>query len=118
MDIANDLSLLNLSTPPPPPEKKEKTKKWIVNLPTPSPPPAPQKNVKTKKRIIKEPSPIRHHRIVNQAKDVSRFEKVDDCFILGFEPNDVKQVDKVVGSPEIAIVTEKGQGNGLHMHWV
>ena len=86
MDIADELSLLNLSTPPPPPEKQ------------------------VDDCVVDEPSPIRQHYVVNQAKDVSRFEKVDDCFILGLEPNEEKQVDTAAaGSPDIVVVAEKGQ---------
>ncbi|XP_050387544.1 RPM1 interacting protein 13-like [Argentina anserina] len=89
------ISPIDLST-----EKKVKIKKH-----TPSGPEQPKD----------DETPIRHHLIVTKVEDVKRFEELDDCFILGFDPIKPQEAkmfspaDRVGGSPEIAIVAEKGQ---------
>ncbi|XP_004309094.1 PREDICTED: uncharacterized protein LOC101302126 [Fragaria vesca subsp. vesca] len=99
------VSPIDLSTPTPPLPEKKKHKHYravTTKKPTSSGPEQEQD----------DGTPIRHHLIVTREDDVKRYEELDDCFILGFDPigmNRCSVADKVAGSPEIAIVAEKGQ---------
>ncbi|XP_061995871.1 RPM1 interacting protein 13-like [Rosa rugosa] len=103
MSNTNDKTPIDLSTPTPPPEKKNK--RAVTNKKPPSSGPEEQD----------DESPIRHHLIVTKEEDVKRFEELDDCFILGFdqvesiEMKKLSVADEDAGSPEIAVVAEKGQ---------
>lgn len=96
------ISPIDLSTPTPLPEKKKHQRAVTTKKPTSSGPEQEQD----------DETPIRHHLIVTREDDVKRYEELDDCFILGFDPigmNRCSVADNVAGSPEIAIVAEKGQ---------
>lgn len=102
----NEKVPIDLSTPTPPPVNKKK-KRVVTNKKTTSSGPEEQEKV--------DDTPIRHHLIVTKEEDVKRFEEVDDCFILGFDPIDplnlqnLSVADKTAESPDFTIVAEKGK---------
>ena len=102
----NEKVPIDLSTPTPPPENKKKKRVVTNKKPTSSGPEEQEKE---------DDTPIRHHLIVTKEEDVKRFEEVDDCFILGFDPikplnlRNLSVADKAAESPDFAIVAEKGK---------
>lgn len=99
----NEKVSIDLSTPTPPPDNKKKKRVVTNKKPTSS---GPEEQ---------DDTPIRHHLIVTKEEDVKRFEEVDDCFILGFDPieplnlRNLSVADKAAESPDFAIVAEKGK---------
>ncbi|KAB2598839.1 hypothetical protein D8674_001759 [Pyrus ussuriensis x Pyrus communis] len=80
---------------------------------------SPQKAPPSSSAEDDDGSPIRQILCVKNKVDVKHFEDVEDCFILDFDPSELVQLFKLSvsdnggrghdGSPDIAVVAEKGQ---------
>ncbi|CAN6705161.1 unnamed protein product [Malus baccata var. baccata] len=106
-EIGIDIKAINLSSRTPSREKKGVTTEKT-----------PQNGPSSSSAEDEDGSPIRHIVCVKNKVDVKRFEDAEDCFILDFDPFEPVQSKLSVsdngggghaGSPDIAIVAEKGQ---------
>ncbi|KAM1676803.1 hypothetical protein FF1_042163 [Malus domestica] len=107
-EIGIGVKAINLSSTTPSREKKGVTAEKT-----------PQKALSSSSAEDEDGSPIRHIACVKNKVDVKHFEGVEDCFILDFDPFEPVQFSKLSvsdngaggggGSPDIAVVAEKGQ---------